>query len=310
VLVNDALHTITASQHGLISREQALSAGVSPAAWRWLASSDDWQRVYQGVYRRVGAPQTWEQALMAGCLAGDGIASHRAAAALWRLPEIEPRLEMIIPQHRKVILKGFEVHRTCYLQPVDRCHRAGIPVTSLARTVIDVSLQVPDMAPVLVDHVLARRQVPLALLTNRLRALGTTGRKGAGGLFHVLEERQGRSRHVDSDLQRRLETIALDAYKAGLLPEPHFEYPVQLSDGRWRYPDTAYPFVSTGFEAHSYKHHSTLPEWAADCERNLDLFGEGWLIVPVTEIQVRDPVRLVGRMARIVAVREAGRARR
>src|SRR5207248_2665637 len=197
--------------------------------------------VYQGVYRRVGAPQTWEQVLLAGCLAGDAIASHRAAGALWRLPEIEPRLEIIIPQRRKVILKGFEVHRTCYLQPVDRCHRAGIPVTSLARTVIDVSLQMPDMAPVLIDHVLARRKVPLALLTNRLQALGTTGRKGAGGLFQLLEERQGRSRHVDSDLQRRLEAIALDAYKAGLLPEPHFEYPVQLSDGRWRYPDTAYP---------------------------------------------------------------------
>src|SRR5437764_8653135 len=120
--MNDALHTLTASQHGLIAREQALSVGMSAAAWRWLASSDDWQRVYQGVYRRVGAPQTWEQVLLAGCLAGDAIASHRAAGALWRLPEIEPRLEIIIPQRRKVILKGFEVHRTCYLQPVDRCH--------------------------------------------------------------------------------------------------------------------------------------------------------------------------------------------
>ena len=44
---------------------------------------------------------------------------------------------------------------------------------------------------------------------------------------------------------------------------------------------------------------------AADCERNLDLFGEGWLIVPITEMQVRDPVRLVSQMARIIAAREA-----
>jgi hypothetical protein len=223
------------------------------------------------------------------------------------LPEIEPRLEVIIPQRRKVVLKGFEIHRTCYLQPVDRGHRGGIPVTSLARTVVDVSLEVPDIAPRLVDHVLARRRVPLALLTNRLEALGTTGRKGAGDLMGMLEERRGRSRHVDSGLQHRLEGIALDAYKAGLLPEPYFEYPVRLADGRWRYPDTAYPLVSVGFEAHSYEHHSTLPEWAADIERNIDLFGEGWLIVPVTEIQVRNPARLVAQMARIIAVREARR---
>src|SRR5205085_2308132 len=159
----------------------------------------------------------------------------------------------------------------------------------------------------LVDHVLARRRVPLALLADRLEALGTVGRRGAGALSELLEERRGRRRHVDSGLQRRLEAIALMAYKDGRLPEPFFEYPVQLSDGRWKYPDVAYPFVSTAFEAQSYVHHSTLPDWAADCERNLDLFGEGWLVVPVTELQVRDPVRLVARMARIVAVREAGR---
>ena len=72
---------------------------------------------------------------MAGCLAGDGIASHRAAGVLWNLPKIEPRLEITIPQRRRIELKGFEVHRTSFLQPVDRSRRSGIPVTSLARTV-------------------------------------------------------------------------------------------------------------------------------------------------------------------------------
>jgi hypothetical protein len=280
---------------------------MSSAEWRWLASSNNWRRVYAGVYGRVGAPQTWEQALMAGCLSGDAIASHRAAGALWRLPEIEPRLEVIIPQRRKVVLDGFEVHRTSFVQPVDRRKLNGIPVTSLARTAIDLSLEMPPMAPGLVDHLIAKRKVPLALLSNRLEAMGTKGRKGAGELLDLLEERKGRRRHVDSGLQRRFEKIALDACRAGLLPEPFFEYPVQLSDGRWRYPDTAYPYVSTGFEALSYEHHSTLPDWAADIERNIDLFGEGWLIVPVTEIKVRDPVRLVAQMARIIAVREARR---
>jgi hypothetical protein len=49
---------------------------------------------------------------------------------------------------------------------------------------------------------------------------------------------------------------------------------------------------------------------AADCERNLDLFGEGWLIVPITEMQVRDPIRLVSQMARIIAARESRRGLR
>ena len=143
---------------------------MSPGQWGWLTRSGDWETVYDGVVRRVGAPRTWEQAEMAGCLSADGIASHRAAGVLWRLPEIEPRLEITIPQRRKAVLDGFEVHRTRLLQPVDRARRSGIPVTSLARTVIDVALEVPRIAPGLVNHVLARRKVPLALLVDRLKA--------------------------------------------------------------------------------------------------------------------------------------------
>ena len=306
--MNDALHDLTAAQHGLIARSQALRVGLSAGQWDWMARSDDWRRVYAGVYRRVGAPQTWEQALMAGCLSADGVASHRAAGTLWKLPEVEPRLEITIPKARRASPQGFEIHRTCRLERVDLGHRAGIPVTSLARTVIDLSLEVPSLAPAIVDHVLAKRRVPLALLFNRLEALGTRGRRGGRNLFDLLQARKGRKRHVDSDLQRRFEQIALDGYKAGLLPEPHFEYAVQLPNGHWRFPDVAYPHVLIGFEAQSYEHHSTLAAFARDQARNLQLFGEGWFIVPITEVELQDPVALVALMARIIARAEARRA--
>src|SRR5258708_6763547 len=100
--------------------------------------------------------------------------------------------------------------------------------------------------------------------------------------MNMLEGMKGRSRHVDSDMQRRFERIVIEAYKAGLLPEPHLEYAVLMSDGRWRYPDIAYPHVSTGFEYQSYIHHCTLDDFARDQARNLDLFGLGWFIVPIT----------------------------
>jgi hypothetical protein len=306
--MNDALYGLVAAQHGLISRPQALRAGVSAGQWGNMTRSDDWRQVHTGVYRRLGAPETFEQTLMAGCLRGDAIASHRAAGVLWRLPEIEPVLELTIPQRRHLALKGFEVHRTSFLKPMDRTHKSGIPVTSLPRTVIDVSLEVPSLRPVLVDHVLATRKVPLQLLVDRLTAMGLRGRGGAGDLMGLLQERQGRSRHVDSGLQRRLEKVAVEGYRAGLLPKPYFEYPVQLSAVGLESPEVGYPPpISVGFEALSYLHHSTLPDWAADCERNIDLFGEGWVIVPVTEIQVRDPVRLVASMARIIAAVESRR---
>ena len=306
--MNDALYHLVASQHGLLTRAQALRAGLSPGQWSSITRSDEWAQMYPGVVRRRGAPETFELALMGGCLYADAVASHRAAGVLWRLPGIEPALEVTIPRRRRVAMKGFDVHRTSFFEPMDLAHKSGIPVTSLPRTVIEVSLEVPALGPALIDHVAATRKVPLPLLVNRLGAQGLQGRKGAGDLMGLLRERQGRQRHVDSGLQRRLEEIALEGYRAGLLPKPYFEYPVRLSNGRWRYPDVGYPPpISVGFEAVSYLHHSTLPDWAADCERNIDLFGEGWVIVPITEIQVRDPARLTANMARIIAAVEARR---
>ncbi|TMK53017.1 MAG: hypothetical protein E6G66_03090 [Actinobacteria bacterium] len=43
----------------------------------------------------------------------------------------------------------------------------------------------------------------------------------------------------------------------------------------------------------------------ADALASHDAAAALWLIVPITEMQVRDPVRLVSQMARIIAAREA-----
>lgn len=305
--VNEHLHDLAASQHGLISRSQALKNGVSAGQWGWIARSDDWKLVYPGVYRRTGAPRTYEQTLMAGALAARGFVSHRAAGALWGLPEIEPGLAITIPERRRVCLEGFDIHRATHLDQVDRGWRAAIPVTALARTVIDVCLEVPQQAPALVTHVLARRKIPLDLLDARLAAMGVQGRDGAAGLRRLFEEFRGRKRHVDSSLQREFEQIALDGYRRGLLPEPHFEFPVKLANGRWRFPDVGFPGPDVGFEALSYEHHASVGAFAKDAERLLALFGEGWIIVPVTVVQVRSPHKLIASMARILAAVEARR---
>jgi hypothetical protein len=58
--MNDALYGLVAAQHGLISRAQALRAGVSAGQWGHITRGDDWRQVHTGVYRRLGAPETFE----------------------------------------------------------------------------------------------------------------------------------------------------------------------------------------------------------------------------------------------------------
>ena len=301
----EGIMDLAASQHGVITRHQALRAGLTQGQWGWITQSDDWVRIHAGVYRRAGSPQTWEQTLMAGCLAVQGVASHLAAGMLWSLPNLPLALELTVERTRRVTLPGFEIHRARALEPVDRASRQGIPVTSLARTVIDVSLARPGEAPALVDHVLAKRRVPLQLLVRRLEAAGSRRRKGIPAVRAILQERAGRSRHVDSGLQRRFEELAIRAAKDGRLPNPTFECAVRVTDGRWRFPDVGYPDLRVGFEVQSYEHHSSIEAFARDQARNLELFAEGWIIVPVTARELRDPGRLVEVMARILRAVQA-----
>ena len=58
---------------------------------RTRADRDALERVQWGVYRTAGARPTWEHQLLAACLAAraSAVASHRAAAVLWGLAELD-----------------------------------------------------------------------------------------------------------------------------------------------------------------------------------------------------------------------------
>src|SRR5256885_2124888 len=103
-------------QHGLITRAQARELGISDDAIDWRVKTGAWERMQRGVLRLPGAPVTWQQALMAPCLAIPGAtASHGAAAALWEIPEVAARPEITVPHWHGMRLEGVEVHRAARL---------------------------------------------------------------------------------------------------------------------------------------------------------------------------------------------------
>ena len=157
-----AIAALAESQYGLVTRAQAVSRGLSEAGFDRRVASGNWTRVHRGVYRLTGSPQTPEQSVKAACLAIPGaLASHRAAAAILGLPEIQPRVEITVLQSRRIRLEAVQVHRTTRLETVDRDFEKGIPVTSLARTMIDLcGVLAKDQMASALDHVLAKRRVP------------------------------------------------------------------------------------------------------------------------------------------------------
>jgi hydrogenase maturation factor len=159
-----AIAALVESQYGLFTRAQARSRGLSRGMCSHRLVTGEWVAVHRGVYRLAGSPRTLEQSMKAACLAVPGaVASHRAAAWLLSLPDIKPRVEITVLQSQRVAVGGVEIHRTTRLDAVDRdCHR-GIPVTSLALTVINLSELLGEAElEALLDHVLARRRLPLS----------------------------------------------------------------------------------------------------------------------------------------------------
>jgi hypothetical protein len=74
------------------------------------------------------------------------VLSHRSAADLWGLRPSATRLEVTVPQVCREIA-DIELHRSRLLTPADVAVNDRIPVTSVARTLLDLSAVVrpPDL---------------------------------------------------------------------------------------------------------------------------------------------------------------------
>ncbi len=154
-----------AAQMGLVTRAQALGAGWSPRQIDRLVSMRGWTAIQSGVYRHAAAPVTREQALLGGVLAaGAGSAvSHRAAVGAWGVRGYRAViLEVSRPRPTRFVLRGaIVVHRARDLRDGDVTVNDGLPVTTPARTLVDLGAVMPSVVERCMEEWLADRVVSL-----------------------------------------------------------------------------------------------------------------------------------------------------
>lgn len=194
------------SQRGVISLDQAMDCGLSMSAMQRRLQSGRWVLLHPGIYRLRECPPSWEQSLLAACLWGrEGtVASHRAAARLWRLGLEEAPVEILAPVSTRP-RPGIVLHRTDSLSRTDMTRTEGVPVTSPTRTLIDLGA-VTSTAVVerCLETALRERLTSIWYLAERLDELGKPGRRGAGTLRRVLRERDPRFAPTESELESLL----------------------------------------------------------------------------------------------------------
>jgi very-short-patch-repair endonuclease len=295
--VDRVVARLAARQHGVVSRRQLLQLGVGAGALRRRVESGHLQPVHFGVYAVGHMAIVEEGRWMAAVLAaGPGaVLSHRTAGVLWGFVDSNPGPIHVTAKGCGRSREGLLFHRSDTLDPAQCASRRGIPLTTVARTLVDMAATVPhwelrrsfDEA----DHLELVRPQELANLCNRTR-----GRRGTGRLRALLRKRRGPLRETRSTLERRFLRFCRDHD----IPMPAVNVMVAGYEV-----DCAWPAQGLVVELDGWAHHRGRSSFEGDRERDIRLQVAGQRAIRVTHRRlVDDPERLAGDL--LALLRAAG----
>jgi very-short-patch-repair endonuclease len=281
-VVKPVLATIARRQHGLLTRAQ-VCAELTTHQLRHRIRSGALEIVRTGVYRVAGAPVSWEQAVLAACLAvPDGVASFACGAALWSLEGFDPgAIEITVPSRDRRRLDGVTVHDSMVDGPLHRSVVDGIPVTSAARTLCDLTAVVPQARSWLVeravDEALRRELVTLPRLRAVADDLAGPGRRKCTMMREILEHRAPGFHPGESAPEQRIADVLV---RAGLA-EPVRQHWIDVGGRRYRI-DLCYPQQRIAIEYDGWDHHRGRQAFDRDRARANDLVVAGLTVLRFT----------------------------
>jgi very-short-patch-repair endonuclease len=196
---------------------QLRALGLGDPAVSKRVSAGRLHRIHRGVYA-VGHPSLSQEGLwMAAVLmAGEGAAlSHLSAAAFWQIWRGRPRgIEVVAPRRRRR-RAGVQVHWCPSLDPRDTTVSRAIPVTTVARTLIDLTdkLDEHQLANVIHEAVFRGR---FDLAATRAAMTRANGRPRLSVLYAALDAHAAGSAGTRSGLEDRFLALVREAG----LPQP------------------------------------------------------------------------------------------
>ncbi len=290
------------AQHGLVGTDQLRAAGIGSRAVRRRAASADWERVTPRVLRLVGGVRTVEQRAMVAVLdVGRGaVSSHMTAAALWSLPGFQLRvIEVSRPRNGSGRSTSVgRLHHPRALPPHHCTVHAGIPVTTLTRTVVDLGGSLHPARVEVVVHAAVRLGVSWEALGDMVAELSSTGRPGIGVVRRLVSDNVG-TRPMESGLEVRFLRLLTEAG----LPAPRRQVDLGGLDWAGRV-DFVYDDARLVMEVNG-SHHDDPLQRRRDDRRTAALVGAGFRVLPLPEELIKrspaEVVRLVEAARRSVA---------
>lgn len=284
--VEAVIARLATAAKGIVTRDELRAAKVTKREIETRIKRGTLIREYPGVYR-VGhrAPNVEASYLAAvkACGVGALLSGLSAAFLLGLIKGKAPRPEVTAPKPRRFAARTSP--RVCR----DRIVWRGIPVTSVARTLIDIAprLSMEDLARACheagVKHGTTPRQVERLLRPNT---------PGAAKLRAVL---RGDVKVLLSKLEKKF----IERLKDASLPLPETNRPAggRRVDCRW-------PQHNLTVELDSYTYHQSRHAWEQDREREREAHARGDQFRRYTWGDVFDrPVRMITELSQLLTLR-------
>jgi very-short-patch-repair endonuclease len=285
-----ALAALAGRQHGVVSTAQLRRLGFTKQAVGRYVERRRLLRLHRGVYAVGHTGLTADSRRLAAVMAcGPGaLLSHRAAGALQRLLPSSPQFDVTVPRGRKS-KAGIVIHRSRLIHDEDRAAVRGIPVTSVARTLV-------DLADVLSEEQLAKavheaevqREFDLQAIDRVLARL--PGRPGRHRLRRVLVAYRPEPQFLRSEAERRLKRLC----ENHSLPQPQFNLWVAGYEL-----DAYWPDVGVAVEIDGARAHHTRKAFQEDRARDRSLAAQGIRVVRITWLDLHDEPALAAELRAI-----------
>lgn len=298
---DELISVIAERQCARVARGQLLAAGATDGAIVRRLHNGRLERVHSGVYslpHTADVPFAAEAAALLGCGAGAAL-SHHSAAVLWGLrPGVARPVHVTIPNGRSgAVLAGVKLHRSRTIMRADVRIHEGLPVTSPARTMLDIAASLTDRD---VEWLLDEGLFALRILTvTEIRGvLARAGNHPGRARLARLADSRRHSTRTDSPPEERL----LALIRAAGLPEPR----LQVSILGYRL-DFLWPELRFAVEVDAYGTHGSRARFEADRRRDARLLAErSIVVVRVTKLAIETrPFEVIALLARAIAQREA-----
>jgi len=254
-------------------------------------------RLHRGVYvvghRRLQARAHTMAAVLA---VGPGaVASHRDAAWLHGLRPGNHRRSDVTTTRRGVRgSEGIAVHRTTVLSADEVTAVDGIPVTTVARTLVDLAAVVPrDHLAKALSEAERLQLLDVRALERAMERTRTRARSGQARLRAVLADHAAHGVQLDrSQLERRFAALLRDAG----LPRPRLNHVIEGVEV-----DAVWPRERVAVELDGWQFHRHRRAFQRDREKGNALVAAGWTVLRFTHRDVAErPAEVAAQLSPLV----------